>query len=461
MDDFFAGGKLVPWWMAAISHHMSGYSAFAFVGHATVAYLSGFSIWTFFAVPIFVALIIGAYTWAPMWVKLNVVTPVQYLETRFNLLARQTFAWSGIGIKFIDEGVKLYSLAVIVHVVSGFPMEGTIIICGLVTVGYVMFGGLWATIFTDLAQFVIQFGTSFVLVYLVLTAIGGWSAMWSSLPPGHSSLFSDTISPWFLFVYLFVIILSYNGGTWGLAQRFYSIGKPADAKKAAILSGCLYLIYPFAIYIPVWSARLVIGEVSNPEQAYVLVAHKFLSGLAPGMMGLFVSAIFASTMSMISADLNALAAVFTKDIYQRSIAQDASEKKLLQISVISTMVFGLLTIVSAIVTIQLQGAFHTMVEWYAALLGPVSIPLLFGMLYRRATWRGALASWASGFVTFVVVKYLVPYVTGMPTSFALYTGLELLVSFSVFYLEGLLYKQSPEEQENVDHLFALLNDNPQ
>lgn len=461
MDDFFAGGKSVPWWMAAISHHMSGYSAFAFVGHATVGYLSGFSIWTFFAVPIFIALILGAYTWAPMWVKLNVVTPVQYLETRFNLLTRQTFAWSGIGIKFIDEGVKLYSLAVIVHVVSGFPMEGTIIICGLVTVGYVMFGGLWATIFTDLAQFVIQFGTSFILVYLVLTAIGGWSVMWSSLPPGHSSVFSDTISPWFLFVYLFVIILSYNGGTWGLAQRFYSIGKPADAKKAAILSGCLYLIYPLAIYIPIWSARLVIGEVANPEQAYVLVAHKLLSGIAPGMMGLFVSAIFASTMSMISADLNALAAVFTKDIYQRSIAQDASEKKLLQISVISTLVFGLLTIVSAIVTIHLQGAFNTMVEWYAALLGPVSIPLLFGMLYRRATWRGALASWASGFVTFVVVKYLVPYVTGVPTSFALYTGLELLVSFSVFYLEGLWSTQSPEEQKKVDHLFALLHDNPQ
>ena len=46
--------------MAAISHHMSGYSAFAFVGHATIAYMSGFSIWTFFAVPIFIALLVFA-----------------------------------------------------------------------------------------------------------------------------------------------------------------------------------------------------------------------------------------------------------------------------------------------------------------------------------------------------------------------------------------------------------------
>ena len=453
IEDYFAGGRSVPWWMAAISHHMSGYSAFAFVGHATVAYMSGFSIWTFFAVPIFIAMIIGAYVWAPKWVKLNVVTPVEYLEERFDLKTRKLFAWSGISIKFIDEGVKLYSLAVIVHVVSGFPIETTIIGCGLVTMIYIMFGGLWATMLTDFMQFIVQFGTSFILVYLVLHAVGGWTKMWASLPPGHSSLFSSSISPGFMLVYLFVIILSYNGGTWGLAQRFYSIGKPSDAKKAAILSAMLYLIYPLAIYIPIWSARLVIGEVPNPEHAYVLVAQKFFSQVSPGMIGLFISSIFAATMSMISADLNSLSAVFTKDIYQRSFNQGASENKLIKIGMISTIVFGLLTIVSALITINLHGAFNTMVEWYAAILGPISIPLLFGMVFRKPTWRGAIYSWAAGFIVFVLVKYGVPMLIGSPTSFAQYTGAELLVSFLVFYLEGKISKQTIQEEEKVKLLF--------
>jgi Na+/proline symporter len=134
-----------------------------------------------------------------------------------------------------------------------------------------------------------------------------------------------------------------------------------------------------AIYIPIWSARLVIGEIENPEQAYVLVAQKFFSQLTPGMIGLFVSSIFAATMSMISADLNSLSAVFTKDIYQRSFSANASENKLVKIGMISTIVFGLLTIVSALITIHLEGAFNTMVEWYAAILGPISIPLLFDL----------------------------------------------------------------------------------
>lgn len=453
IEDYFAGGRSVPWWMAAISHHMSGYSAFAFVGHATVAYMSGFSIWTFFAVPIFIAMIIGAYVWAPKWVKLNVVTPVEYLEQRFDLKTRKLFAWSGISIKFIDEGVKLYSLAVIVHVVSGFPIEITIIACGLVTMIYIMFGGLWATMLTDFAQFIVQFGTSFILVYLVMNAVGGWGNMWAGLPEGHSSLFSDAISPWFMLVYLFVIILSYNGGTWGLAQRFYSIGKPSDAKKAAILSAMLYLIYPLAIYIPIWSARLVIGEIENPEHAYVLVAQKFFSQVTPGMIGLFISSIFAATMSMISADLNSLSAVFTKDIYQRSVNSTASEKKLISIGMISTIVLGLLTIISALITIQLEGAFNTMVEWYAAILGPVSIPLLFGMVLRKPTWRGAIYSWVAGFTAFVLVKFVLPILTGVQTTFAFYTGAELLVSFSVFYFEGLINKHTPEEEARINVLF--------
>ncbi|MFA7421467.1 MAG: sodium/solute symporter [Melioribacteraceae bacterium] len=453
IEDYFAGGRSVPWWMAAISHHMSGYSAFAFVGHATIAYMSGFSIWTFFAVPIFIAMIIGAYTWAPKWVRLNVVTPVEYLEERFDLKTRKLFAWSGMSIKFIDEGVKLYSLAIIVHVVSGFPIEITIIGCGLVTMIYIMFGGLWATMLTDFMQFIVQFGTSFILVYLVLNAVGGWSKMWESLPPGHSSLFSDAISPGFMLVYLFVIILSYNGGTWGLAQRFYSIGKPSDAKKAAILSALLYLIYPLAIYIPIWSARLVIGEIKDPEQAYVLVAQKFFSQVSPGMIGLFISSIFAATMSMISADLNSLSAVFTKDIYQRSFNKNASEQKLVKIGMISTIIFGLLTIVSALITIRLEGAFNTMVEWYAAILGPISIPLLFGMVFRKPTWRGAIYSWAAGFLAFVLVKFIIPLLTGIPTTFAQYTGAELLVSFAVFYFEGKINKQTNEEIEKVNLLF--------
>ncbi len=453
-EDYFVGGRNVPWWLAAISHHMSGYSAFVFVGHATIAYLYGVSVWTFFSIPIFIAMVIGANVWAQKWVKLKVTTPIEYLEKRFNLMTRQLFAWSGIGIKFIDEGVKLYSLSIIITVITGFPLELVIMGFGIIIVLYVLFGGLWATMLTDFVQFIVQFLVSFILAYLALKYVGGWSSMWAHLPAGHTSFFSKAVSPWFLIIYTIVIILSYNGGTWGLAQRFYSIGKPKDARKAAYLSASLYLIYPLVFYIPMWSARQIVGNITHPEQAYVLAAEKLFNSFSPGIIGLFISAISAATMSMISADLNSLASVFTKDIFQRSIRPNAGDKTLLKIGMISTIVFGILTIVAAIITIFLHGAFNAMIEWYAAILGPISVPLLFGLVYKKATWKGAIASWALGFVSFVVVKYGYAAITNSETPFAIYTGVELLVSFSAFFLDGFISKPSQEIKKNVNEIFA-------
>lgn len=77
LNDYFAGGHNVSWWLAGISHHVSGYSAFAFVGYASLACRVGFNVWTVFALPVFLAMLAGAYVWAPRWVRLRVISPAQ------------------------------------------------------------------------------------------------------------------------------------------------------------------------------------------------------------------------------------------------------------------------------------------------------------------------------------------------------------------------------------------------
>ncbi len=172
--DYFAGGKQVPWWLGAISHHMCGYSAFAYVGYADIAYRLGFNIWTIFALPCALGVGIGAYVWAPRWAKMTILTPVEYLEKRFNGAVRQLVAWSGIALKFVDEGVKLYALGLILATCTGFPLDWMIILCGAVSLIYVAIGGLWANILTDFAQFIVQFSITLLLVPLALFAVGGW-----------------------------------------------------------------------------------------------------------------------------------------------------------------------------------------------------------------------------------------------------------------------------------------------
>ncbi|MDH7570599.1 MAG: Na+:solute symporter [Armatimonadota bacterium] len=438
MEDYFAGGRRLPWWLAAISHHVSGYSAFAFVGYASIAYRVGFNIWTLFALPCCIAMTLGAFVWAPRWSRLRVLTPVEYLERRYNALVHQLIAWSGIAVKFVDEGTKLYSLGVLVAACAGLPLDVTIIGCGVVAVLYLLLGGLWAEVITDFAQFVVQLAITLVLAGAALAALGGWTAMWAKLPPENRALFSNEFDLPYILVFLVVITLSYNGGTWGLAQRFYSIGKPRDAKKAAFLSAALYLVYPVVIYIPVWASPLLLGKVANPEETYALMAQKFLPSLAPGLLGLFVAGMFAATMSMVDSDLNALAAVFTHDIYRRH-RPHTSERVLLKVGLLATAVLGAITIGAGLLTPQLKGAFSAMMEWYAALLGPISVPLLLGMISQRTSWRGALGAWFAGFGAFALLKY------GLHASWTVYTGGELLAAFGVYLLEGWLFRMPAEE----------------
>ncbi|NOZ23504.1 MAG: hypothetical protein GXP25_20705 [Planctomycetes bacterium] len=465
-EDYFAAGHRMPWWLASISHHMSGYSAFAFVAYAGFAYKAGLTTWVVFAVPCAVGVAICAFVWAPRWARLTVLTPVEYLEQRFNNLTRQTVAWSGIFLKFMDEGAKFFSLALAVNVCTGWRMDAIIIVSGVIAVAYVLLGGLWADAISDFMQFIVQFAVTLLLVPLVWSAVGGWSGLWSNpkAPP-----FGLTNAEWpieKLLIYGIVVTLSYSGGTWGLAQRFYSLKRPEEARKAALLSSALYLFYPLVILIPVWAARIVLPPLDDPNQAYILMVDKFIAPIMPGLLGLFICSMFAATMSMVDSDINALAAVFTKDIYQRQFDRNASEGRLLIVGLLATTVLGAVTVGCALAILwdpRLKGPFETMVKYFAGLLTPISIPLLFGMLNRRATWRGAvgavvggLATW--GLVEFVLYPRCISHIySGPAASWVSATGAEMIVAFGIFFLDGFISKQTPEEKARVDALFDQLS----
>ena len=465
VDEYFAAGHSLPWWMAAISHHVSGYSAVAFVGFAGRAALAGFSMWTLFCLGVGTALLIGCIVWAPRWSRLKVLTPVEYLEQRYGKSVRSLIAVAGILIKFIDLGIKLLAISIVVHVVTGWAVLPIMIVSGLLTIAYVFIGGLWATVLTDLIQFVVQLAVSLVVCGFVLSAVGGWGELWEQLPVERSAFFNADagISAWFWCVYLIVIILSYNGGTWGLAQRFISVEKPDEARKAALLSGFLSTFYPIVIFLPAWAAPLMLPEHFDPvtltplsgfdlDHTYIIVAQKVLTGLMPGLIGLLACSLFAATMSMIDSDINSLAAVFTKDIWQRNVKRALSEKSLYRVGMIATAGLGLGVLITAVFLAQSEETnrvFGFTVKLFGGLLSPIAIPLMFGMLWKRPTARGAILSFIGGIITYFILIQVTD-------RFELYTGGEILVCCLIYFGEGYLSRRSPEKEQEVQDLFARL-----
>lgn len=449
-DDFFAAGGKLPWWLGGISHHMSGYSGAVFVGHAGVAYTYGFTLYVWWALPISLGIFIGAFLIAPRWprlrVRLGMVSPMEYLATRYNVPAQQLMACSGVLLKLFDVGAKWASIALILNVFAGVPVIYGILISGSISLFYITLGGLWADALTDLAQFVVQLVAGICLFVVVLNRLDGFatiSTLWQRLPPDHSNWFNGPYTPLFVGIYSTLAFLSYNGGTWNLAQRYIASPTGGDARKAALLSAALYLFWPLILFFPMWAAPLFLPGLRDPSQAYSLMAVQLLP---PGLVGLVLASMFAHTMAMTTSDANTIAAVITRDILPviAPSTRNFTERQSLLAARVATVVFTALTLAVGANADRYGGVLQLVVVWFAGLVGPTALPMILGLLpaFSRSGANTAIASILAGMAAFAAAQlgYL-----GAGTYTAVL--LPVAVSATVYIAGGMLFPQQPGNRQ--------------
>jgi len=452
-EDYFVAGGNLPWWLAGISHHVSGHSGAVFVAYAAVAYTHGFTMYMWWAFPVAIVVIGTAKIFPVYWYRLRrelqIQSPLEYLKIRYNVLTQQIVAWSGVLLKVFDVGAKWAAIGILLHVVAGISMTTGILVSGVVTLIYVTFGGLWGVIVTDFIQFLVQVLGGIVMFVLVVNHLGGISSItgvWQQLPAGHSDLFNDPYTAGFVGVMFLIYFLSYNGGIWSLATRYISSPNEKEASKAARLSGILYLVWPLILFFPMWAAPIILPGLTNPSESYGLLMLKILP---QGMIGLVVASLFAATMGMTSSDVNTIAAVITRDILPVVSSKFRNDKNSLRTARVTTFIFTLATIAIALNYERFGGVLGLIVNWFAALLGPTAMPLIFGLLpvFKSCGPKAAISSIIAGLITFVVTKDM------ELNSLALEVGLPTMVSAVVFIGVGLATKTVPQK---VNDLMAAL-----
>ncbi|MGY1439825.1 sodium:solute symporter family protein [Streptomyces reniochalinae] len=457
VKDFFTAGGRMPWWLAGISHHMSGYSAVLFVAYASVAYTTGVTVYFWGFASIGVGVGIGSWLFAARWnrlrSKLGVASPLEYLAMRYNVTTQQALAWSGSLLKIFDIAAKWFAVATLLHVFAGIDYNVGILVTGVITLFYCTVGGLWADALTELGQFVIQAVAAIVMLVVVLGKLGGVPAlwtMWDKLPAGHVDPTTPKYTGLFLMVYVLVKTLEYNGGMWNLAQRYMAAPDTHAARRSARLSAGLYLLWPLVLMFPMFAAPLLVPDVDNPDNSYAVMTTTFLP---PGLIGLVLAGIFSHTMAMVSSDANAISAVITRDMipvmYRKARAWTPPQGLLA--ARVTTVSFVVLTMVVATQAQNLGGVLQLVVNWVAALMGPISIPLLLGMLpwFRRCGPRAALTSWAGGLVGYGLVYYVID------TSQTWLVATPVLVSLVLYAGLGAL---APERSETAEELMEVLGD---
>jgi Na+/proline symporter len=460
VSDFFTAGGKMPWWLAGISHHMSGYSAVLFVAYAGVAYTSGVTVyfWGFASIGIGVG--IGSWLFAARWnrlrSKLGVASPLEYLAKRYNVPTQQALAWSGSLLKIFDIAAKWFAVATLLHVFAGLDYNLGILITGAVTLVYCTIGGLWADALTDFGQFVIQGIAAIVMIVVVLGKLGGVSAlwtMWDKLPENHVDPVTSKYTTIFLLVYVLVKTLEYNGGMWNLAQRYMAAPSGSEAKRSALLSSALWLVWPVVLFIPMCAAPLLVPGLAKPEQSYVAMSQLLLPS---GLIGLVLAGFFSHTMAMVASDANAISSVITRDLGPVLVPKlrSLSDAGLLKFARYTTFSFVTVSMLIAIITNGQGVVLKIVVDLVAATMGPIAIPLMLGLLpwFRRSGSRAAIASWAIGLIVWAIVKWGVG-----STDTTLVVALPLATSLVVYVGMGLLL---PERRESVDELLDSLNTDP-
>ncbi|HEX5481779.1 MAG TPA: hypothetical protein VFZ08_04050, partial [Terriglobia bacterium] len=467
--DYFAGGHQVPWWMAGISHYMSSFSAFSFIAYAQIGYSYGWVAVTLFwaSVP---ACILGGLIFARRWRRARIITPIEFLESRFSALLRQLFAWAGIPMKIFDDALKVFATGLFVSLAVGLSLHWAIVVCGLVMVAYTFLGGLWALVVTDFVQFLMKALAILLLLPLALWKVGGIHKAFTGLPVHFLHPSGGPYGWIYIAGFLVLIAISYNG-SWALAQKYYSVRDERSATKAAYFAAFLNFLGAPIMIVPALLARKFLPNLMAQHRTADVYVMMVLELLPAGMIGIIISAMFSATMATVSADFNSMASVLTQDVYYRWINPRAQERSLVRMGRLITLALGALTILLGlwIAISHQQSLFHLMVTVFGLLIAPTLLPLLAGLTVRGLTRKGALAGFAAGLIvgilTLALKTWYLPTVKGLSPEWANYTfeGISILVNIAATILAmwlGSVYLPTDEEERTRIRRFFVALDRP-
>jgi solute:Na+ symporter, SSS family len=405
MKSFFAAGGAVPWWISSLSLFMGFVSAGTFVVWGSIAYTSGWvsiSIqWTMSLAGFLVGFLI-----APKWHKTRSLTAAGFISDRLGVNIQKAYSYIYLSIMVFMTGVYLYSVSRILEVSTGISLYYAIAILGFIVILYTSLGGLWAVVVTDTLQFVILTAAAIIVVPLSLEKVGGIHQFLHLLPSEGFFNFTNHEYTWSFLIGFGLYNFFYLSGQWGFVQRYTSVATPKDSRKVGWIFGLLYVISPIIWMLPPMVYRALNPELTGlqDEGAYLMVCKEVLPA---GILGLMLISLVFATTSSVQGVLNISAGVITNDLFKARFPA-CSEKRLMQVAKLSTFIFGLITILIALLVPVMGGAKEVVLS-VAALTGcPLYMPLIWSLFSNKQTGKTALTiTLVSLFVT-LSFKFLLP-----------------------------------------------------
>lgn len=302
-------------------------------------------------------------------------------------------------------GSQILAMGNILHVITGLPMLKLIIGASIFVIIYTWAGGMLAVIYTDAIQFIVLVGGIALASVLALKGVGGMDQLIASVPA--SNLAVKDVIPTSTIVTLAV---SYMFGEF-MAPYFINRYASSDSSNTAMKSSIMFGIFYFFFVFMDCMIGLV-GIVTVPGIAPDAVMSTVIKDSLPiGITGLVFAALISAIMSSGDSILNTAAVIFSRDIYNKFLNKNATDKQLLTVSKVGTLVIG---VAGVVIALTAEGVFEAMTGlygyWAPSLVPPLAVAIIWGgALERKISPYAGIAGVIVGLVTKVVWDRL-----GMP-----------------------------------------------
>jgi len=412
-EDYYVGGRDLPWWAVGISTMATQTSAISFISvPAFVAVREGGGLtWLQYELAVPLAMIFIMVFLIPFFRRLELISVYEYLELRFGPGTRSFLAAVFLLSRGLGTGVGVYASAIVLAVCLKTELAYMILVIGVVTLIYDTIGGMKAVVYSDVIQMVILVGGVVVSILYALDEVGGWGEALSRIDPARfralemsSGLGDGGRFPFWGFLFGgFFLYSSYYGCDQSQAQRELSAPTLADTKYSLVFNGFARLPLTLA-YV---ALGLAAGAVfsNNPEARSLLPEGKVdymvptfvLHYLPHGIKALIFAAILAAAMSSLDSALNSLSASTMRDFIERYLVRrNPDPRTLMWWGKLTTVGWGLLIIAFAF----LLGGEDTVVERInkvgSAFYGPILAAFLVGVTIRAVTGPAMVAGIIAG-----------------------------------------------------------------
>lgn len=404
MQSYFGASGALPWWMSGLSLYMGFFSAGTFVVWGAIAYEQGWVAVTIQWTMAIAGFLIGRFI-APRWRQTGVLTAAEFMQQRFGSGVHKFYTYVFLLMSFAYNGAFLYPVAKLVNVSTGLPSHWAIILFGAMAVLYTTSGGLWAVIVTNVLQFVVLTAAVLIVVPLAFDRVGGVNHFLEAAPEGFFNLTGGEYTVWFMVAFGFYNMV-FIGGNWAYVQRYTSVPTKREAKKVGYLFGGLYLLSPVIWMLPPMLYRLInadLGGLEN-EGAYLMMCKEVLPA---GIMGLMITGMIFATTDSVNASLNVSSAVFTNDVYKR-LYPKSSNNSLMWIARISTLAFGVVTVLVALMVPAMGGIVEVVLSIGALTGVPLYGPAVWALFSKRQTAFSILFATIASLMVNMFFKFFSP-----------------------------------------------------